>query len=442
MKDRIGGRLRRFRKDPRNWFYLISALGILLYFPLSFRFGGELYVWLVQENAPEIRFIDYFSHFERAADPTHLFEHVSWDGLGSYAAVFPPLAYGMYYVLYRLTFIRSGMTENMKGEVIPGALPVFTIYLIFNAVLFFCAIQMNGQRRKGKDLLLFTLLILSAVFAGSGYMLGNSAMLVLALLMMALELIENPDMFRREAGLLLLAVCVGMKIYPAVFGLVLLKKKRYRELLRFIFYSLVLLLAPFTFFGGLVGFRAWIGNLTGSLQSMNFYGKPQYLKGVFYTLIRALTGRGEMGWSSALTYMVCLLWAWLAWRSKSRWRTQFFLTCIMVFFPSSAYRYTLAYFSIPLVSLLKEEPETALQNRWAKGLFALFGLLYTIPVWWLLVMPLGRRFRVHTLTSVEIYLYLVGYLLVAVTMIVEIRSVNNFIKLPRRDGGLVYRKVE
>lgn len=432
MKDRIYGSLKRLQKDPRSWFYLISALGILLYFPLSFRFGSELYAWLVQENAPDIRFIDYFSHFESAADPSHLYQHVSWNELGSYAAVFPPLAYWMYYVLYRLTVIRSGMPEDIKAEAIPGALSIFTIYLIFNAVLFFCAIQMTGKKRKGKDLLLFTLLMLSSVFAGSGYMLGNSAMLVLALLMAALQLIENPDTLRREAGLLLLAVCVAMKIYPAVFGLVLLKKKKYGELFRLVLYSLVLLLTPFAFFGGLEGFQAWIGNLTGPLQSMNFYGKPQFLKGVFYTLICTLTGREEMGWSSALTYLVCLLWAWLAWRSKSRWRTQFFLTCIMVFFPSSAYRYTLAYFAIPLVTLLKEEPDTSLQNRWSKVIFALFGLLYTIPVWWLLVMPLERRFSIHTVTSVEIYLYLVAYLLVAAATMVELRTPGRLKKLPRK----------
>ena len=39
-----------------------------------------------------------------------------------------------------------------------------------------------------------------------------------------------------------------------------------------------------------------------------------------------------------------------------------------------------------------------------------------------LVLPIGRRFTVHTLTSVEIWLYLAAYTLVAVMMFLELRA--------------------
>ena len=420
LKDSIVRSAERLRRDPRNLFYLISGVGILLFFLLSFRFGGEIYAWMVQENKPEIRFIDYFSHLERAAAPSALYQQVSSGAEGSYAAVFPPLAYGMYYLLCRLTAVRGGFAPGIKMETVPGALSVFTIYLIFNALIFFLAIGMTGQRNRKKDLLIFTLLMLSAVFAGSGYMLGNSTMLVVALLMIGLRLRESRSAVRREAGILILAGCVAFKLYPAVFGLVFLKEKKYRELLRFVCYSLLLLLVPFAFFGGVEGLRAWIGNFSGPLQSAGDYGRPQYLKGIFFTLIRLLTGREEAAVSTVLAVAVCLLWAWLAWRSGSRNRTLFFLICIMVFFPSGAYRYTLAYFSIPLVMLLKEEPEGKPRAWFTGPVSALYGLLFTVPAWWLAVIPMERRFAVNTLTSVEIYLYLAAYVLIAVITAAEL----------------------
>ena len=419
MKNEIRGSLGRWRRDPRNLFFLISAAGLLLYFLLSFRYGGALYAWTVQENDPSIRFIDYFSHLQSVENPPLLYHQIDWDADGSYASVFPPLAYCLYYLLYRLTAISGGRPLSMKVEQIPGALPVFTLYLIFNALIFFLAIEMTGRRNRKKDLLLFTLLMLSAVFAGSGYMLGNSAVLVAGLLLLGLELKDSRSAAGREAGLLMLAVCVAMKLYPAVFGLLYLKEKRYRELFRFILYSLVLVVVPFAFFGGLAGFQAWIGNLTGPLQSADFYGRPQFLKGLFYTLIRRLTGREEMTLSAVLAVATCLLWAWLAWRSGSRWRTRFFLACLMVFFPSGAYRYTLAYLSIPLVTLLKSDREAEMRP-WAEGaVSAIYGLLYTVPVWWLLAFPVGWRSDLQTLTSVEIYLYLIAYVLVAAVMAAE-----------------------
>ena len=422
MKNLARGPAERLRRDPRNLFYLISAAGILLYFLLSLPYGGRLYAWMVQENAPEIRFIDYFSHLESVENPGRLYLQIAQDADGSYAAVFPPLAYALYYLLCRLTAVAGGRPAGMKIEAVPGALSVFTLYLIFNAVIFLAAIEITGKRDRKKDLLLFTLLMLSAVFAGSGYMLGNSAVLVAGLLLLALSLKDSPRAPRRELGLLTLAVCVAMKLYPAVFGLVFLKEKRYKDLLRLILYSLVLTFAPFCFFGGIEGLQAWIGNLTGPLESAGLYGRPQFLKGAFYTVIRMLTGREEAALSTALTVAVCLAWIWLAWRSSSAWRTQFFLICVMVFFPSGAYRYTLAYFSIPLAFLLKSEPEEK-PGAWPVGtVSALYGLLYTIPVWWLPVCPIGRAFSVRTLTGVEIYLYLIAYLLVIAVTAAELTA--------------------
>ena len=412
MKQGITRGAARLRQDPRNLFYLLSAAGILLYMLLSFRYGGALYAWLAQENAPEIRFVDYFSHMELVADPATLYQHVSWDADGSYAAVFPPLAYCMYLALYRMTAPLGGLPAGKTPEEVPGALSVLTVYLIFNAVFFYLAIARTGERSRRRDLAIFTLLMLSAVFLGSGLMLANSTVLVAALLLLALLLKDDPRPTAREGGLLLLAVCVAMKLYPAVFGLVFLKEKKYRQLARLILYSAVLFIVPFVFFGGRAGLAAWFRNLTGPLQSADFYGRPQFLQGVFCTLARTLTGQDLPGLCKVLTWVVSLLWVLLAWRSRSPIRTVFFLICVMVFFPANAYRYTLAYFAIPLVMMLKQ-PTREQGRGWTVGIIsALYGLLFTIPTWWLLVFPMEKRFSVHTLTSVEIWVYMAAWALV------------------------------
>ncbi|MBP3720906.1 MAG: DUF2029 domain-containing protein [Clostridia bacterium] len=428
------------RKDPRNLFYLISAAGLLLYFLLSFRYGGRLYSWMIQENAPEIRFIDYFPHLSDAADRTNLYQHISGDAQASYLPLFPPLAYCMYHFLYRLSALPGSPSPDLPVESLPGALSVLTFYLMATALIFFLAVEITGKRNRRRDLLIFTLLTFSAVFAGSGYLTANSALLVLGLLTAGLHLKDSPNPLRRETGLLLLAVCVALKIYPAVFGLVFLKEKKYRELARFVLYSLLLFFVPFLFFGGLPGFLAWFANLQRPLQSSDF-GRPQYLKGLFSTLIQAVSGRDVPVLSTVLTLAVSLLWVWLAWRSESRIRTLFFLICVMVFFPSNSFRYTLAYFSVPLVLLLKEEPEAEWQGRAAGIVFPLYGLLYTVPVWWLAAFPLDRRFEIHTLTSVEIYLYLVAYLLVAAFMFLEFRAGRSGV-LPRKTEACRPRGVQ
>ena len=401
--------------DPRGMFYLISGAGILLYFLLSLRYGETAYRWVIQENKPDIRFDDYFAHFAMVADRKHLYEAVTWDAMGC----FPPLAYCMYYALYTLTAVTGFLTqEPIKAESIPGALHVFVYYTVFTALLFFLAIGITGKRSRKRDTAIFTLLMCSAVFFGSGYMMGNSTMLVLGILVAALRLREGKSAFQREMGLVLLGVCVAMKLYPAVFGLLYLKEKRYKELARLILYSLILLLGPFAFFGGKRGLFYWLKHITTTMHYTD-YARPQYLLGIFHTVIKRLTGRDEKTLCAVLTVLVCLIWTWLAWRSRSRFRTVFFLVAIMVFFPANAYRYSLSYFSIPLIMFLKEEPEKLPRWHWRLAMM-LYGALFTIPVWWAAVIPITRTYKYYTVTPVEIYLYLTVYALIALIMVAEV----------------------
>ena len=409
-------------RDARTVFYAISALGILLYLAVSCFEGQKAYVWMIQENAPDIRFIDYFTHLGAAEMQENLYRSVDiWDGAGT----FPPLAYCMYFFLYRLTAVSGAVIpENaQEAECIPGALHVFVYYSIFSAVVFYLAVSITGQKNRKKDLLIFSLLMMSCVFFGSGYMTGNSTMLVLGLLAAGLRMRDSKTPWKRETGLLLLAVCNAMKLYSAVFGLLFLKEKRYRELLRLVLYSVLLLILPFVLYGGIAGFQSWIQRL---METMEFaeLGRIQCLKGLIFNVIRLLTGQEAQQASTMVAWVICFMWAWMAWKSRSPYRTEFFLICIMVLFPSTVYRYTLSYFTIPLIAVLKGERRAEGMKWYEWAVMVLYGGIYTMPVWWAagarLLQWLGD-FSVH-MTAVELYLYILLYALILIVMIAEFVS--------------------
>ena len=409
-------------RDARTVFYVLSAFGILLFLTVSCFEGQKAYVWMVQENAPDIRFIDYFTHLGAAEMQGNLYRSVDiWDGAGT----FPPLAYCMYLFLYRLTAVGGApVPENaLEAESIPGALHVFVYYSILSAVVFFLSISLTGRRNRKKDLLIFALLMMSCVFFGSGYMTGNSAMLVLGLLAAGLRLKDSETPWKRETGLLLLAVCNALKLYSAVFGLLFIKEKRYRELLRLILYSVLLVLLPFAFFGGVPGFLSWIHRLTETMEFAEV-GRIQCLKGLIFNAVRLLTGQEAQQVSAEGAWLICLLWAWMAWKSRNPYRTEFFLICIMVLFPSTVYRYTLSYLTIPLIALLKADRQEGIMPWHGWTAMALYGGIFTMPVWWAagarLVQRLGE-FSVH-MTAVELYLYVLVYVLILIVMIAEFAS--------------------
>ena len=406
-------------RDPRTAFYAISALGIVSFFFLSFYYGRPAYVWMVQENQPGIRFTDYFMHLAAATDRHHLYQNITDPRTGC----FPPLAYLMYYLLYRLTPLAFETLQSFEEmELVPGTMQVFTYYMIFSALLFFIGIGRTGKRNVRLDAAVFSLLMCSAVFAGSGYMMGNSSMLVLALLIIAFSLKNSRTAWKRETALVLFAVCTGFKLYPAVFGMIYLKEKRYAELVRLAVYSLALVFAPFVFFGGAEGLGVWLGHLGETMRSapQNDFGRPQYLKGILFTALKLMTGQELQTTASVLTCLICAFWALMAWKSRSALRTQFFLICIMVFFPSNAFRYSLAYFAIPLIAWLKEDRPAERKKGEAWTVMSLYGMLFTVPSWWVLTDGLDRRYDTYALTSVEICLYLTAYLLILAMTVFEL----------------------
>jgi hypothetical protein len=185
----------------------------------------------------------------------------------------------------------------------------------------------------------------------------------------------------------------------------------------------LLVLLPFAFYGGIPGFLAWIHRLTETMEFAEV-GRIQCLKGLIFNAVRLVTGREIQLAGTVGAWLISLLWALMAWKSKSDFRREFFLICIMVLFPSTVYRYTLSYFTIPLIAFLKKEgkEENAAWHQWA--VMALYGGIFTMPVWWAagarLVQMLGS-FSVH-MTAVELYLYVLLYLMILVVMIAEFAS--------------------
>ena len=403
----------RFR-SPVSAFYAISAVGILSFFLISLRYGSAAYTWVIQENNPNIRFSDYFWHLAQTVDRSHLYQNISWDAAGC----FPPLAYCMYYLLYKFTRPLDMIPRDLaQTEQIPGAMLIFIYYLLFSSLLLLAAVSITGRKSRKRDAVIFSLLMFSAVFFGSAIPSGNSAVLVLSLLLTALHLKDTESAWKRELGLILLAVCVALKLYPAVFGLLYLKEKRYRELLRLMVCSAALLFLPFVFFGGYPGFRHWLLHIMNTMGYSDLY-RLQYFRGIFHTILFRFFGRERPLVTMALTLGAAGVLAWNAWRSRNLYRTLFFLITIMCFFPANVYRYTLCYFSIPLIMGLKESGEK--RRGWCSWpVMTLYGLLFTIPSWWLLVIPMEKRYPYETLTGVELYLYLIVYALIGVVLVIE-----------------------
>ena len=91
---------------------------------------------------------------------------------------------------------------------------------------------------------------------------GNIVLLVVGLSMYFLAMYNNDNAAVREIALVSLAVAISIKIYPAVYGIVLLKNKKYNMIFRMGIYSLLGFILPSFAFGGPRSITVWISNLS------------------------------------------------------------------------------------------------------------------------------------------------------------------------------------
>ena len=387
-------------------FACLTLLGFAGYLLCSALYGVDVTRFFLMENT-DLRFCDLRMHVGFVANPSQLYIKANNE-----TGCFPPLSYLMYYIISRML---SG-----DGHA-PGHMPdidktdflglVIVYYSIFAALLLLIGILIYADGRIERSLLCFICVMFSVPFYAGGVSVANSTLIVMALLLIALNLRERDSSVLKELALFLIAICVGFKIYPAIFGLLYLLERRYKESVRLVIYSLILFFVPFSFFGGVDGFLHWLNNL-GFTIGFDRFGRIQCIRGLFYTLADILNLSGDLtGFGlKIIPVLFLLIMLTLATTSRSRYRRIFFLCAVMTFFPTNAYRYTLTYLSIPFIMLFMEEPDTT-GDIWSNIETFIFSLVYAIPVPLGLIMHFMATYEIYTLTYVEGWLYAFAYLL-------------------------------
>lgn len=413
---------------PVTLFFAVSLLGTAGFFVYAFFAGAPAYDWLAMANNGKDSFCDFFMHLSFVADPEHLYSRAVNE-----TGCFPPFAYLMYGFFYRL-IARDSVIPADYHEVsrMDYALTICNYYSIISVFLLLLGIHLAGRRRPKLDVLLFFTLIFSVEFYQGGIENANSIILVLALILIALTLRKSQAAWQRELALVLIAVCTGLKIYPAILGMLYIQEKRYAEAARLALYGVLLFFLPFPLFGGMDGFLLWLENVRTTMGHFEF-GRVEYIKGLVFFVTRMITGENMFlsARISACFFLIAMLL--LSGASRSRYRRVFFLCAIMTFFPANAYRYTLSYLAIPLIFFIKEYGGDRRPVTYITML--LYGLLFTLPVFWGALtgfqpnflaffrgIDLGEFLISTELTFVEVYIYGVAYILLLFTTVTELAN--------------------
>jgi hypothetical protein len=270
---------------------------------------------------------------------------------------YPALSYVIAYL-----FSRMGDTPPLYRDIIyqNQFMVVFFLFLSMQLVILFSVI-LSGIKAGG--VLYRNITAFSIVFSGEMMLLverGNLFIICIITLSIFVFTIDSKSAFVREMALLCLAISAAFKVIPAVFGVYLIYKKRYKEAIRCTIYGVILFVLPFFFFNG------GLSNIGLMFRNMKaFFSEYSDLDGIdfkslvyqFITVIDPEYSFSELlagiirGLGLALSAFLVVIGG----LHKRKFELVLTMTIPLLFVPAYSNRYGLLFLIPALICFLNEE---------------------------------------------------------------------------------------
>ncbi len=381
--------MKKDRMESIDLFLMISLAGTVLFLLIMIigkGFGAE---WIVMENNFDNTFTDHFRHIAFASDMKHFYFNTN-------DATFPPFAYLLYYLLYRINPQSWAVNEWKSARNYTYNIVVLTALFMLVVIIYKYACDKVLDSYSNDKRTLFTIAtIISAPVLVGAIERGNISFFTAVLVIFALHFKDSDNKYLRELALILIAFSAGIKLYPAIVGVIYIREKRFKEAVRLVVYGLIVFFVPFAFCGGIPaliqyfkilfffegqGYRSWT-NIRNYLLSFSdlfgLYDRSAYFVKYFKIV-------------ENLFLLFCIA---SVFRANKFWKQVLYLAGVMALYVPYSYRYTAVYMLIPLVFYLRDN----------KGVYeasdhvylVLFALTFTFPVWGMLT-PIGADFFIFT----------------------------------------------
>lgn len=333
-----------------------------------------------------------------------------------YSTLYPPLANLFFFLLRKLIpmGVPIGDAPGLRGYQAP--LLLFVLFVVASVLLSIAAYERFYERDEK-----IGIFSIACFFCfGNLYALerGNIIVLALVLTFFFFTFYQSKNRLLSELALVALALAAGLKIYPALFGLLLLKDREWKKAGRAVIYGLICFILPFFAFEGLEGMRIFFGQLVRMNTSSDALYGSVGVSGIMMAGFKWLGSfwdvpyllQDAITWTVKLLAVAILLTSFFL--SKSRWQQYLDLTLLLVLFQTSYY-YTLSFFLIPFIAYCRENEKLERRNIAAFVFFMIVLLPYpafTIHKvystrYFLVVLAMGIAVILETVCMMKALLY-------------------------------------
>ena len=353
--------------------------------------------------------IFWYDQYDTGMDFFHSIEYVRGrTPYLKYDTLYPPLANLFFLVVYY--FIPREVSQNWADtfelsvekrctnydlRLYQSCMMMFVLFVAITTLLLTLLIKNILSKGEEWKVNLVVIAVVSSYGILYSFERGNIIVLVVILLLFYIDNYDSEKKYLKELALIALAISAGLKLYPAFFGILLLRKKDIKGAIRCVIYGIAAIFMPFVFFKeGIEGVFIWLRVITkfGSDGTAAYIGNSAInilnrISNIFYYLLKIEFSSKIIMILSMLIVMIILL---LAYWQKEEWKSILLLTLSIILFQNQG-DYIFSLFLLPLIIFFEGEEKLKKINMfpvivimlliWPLPIFTSFNGMNLINIW-------------------------------------------------------------
>ncbi|MBQ9880111.1 MAG: DUF2029 domain-containing protein [Clostridia bacterium] len=295
---------------------------------------------------PKDHFMDFFNSMRDAGTRDVYVER---------GVIYPPLANLLFFIASKVVSPEVISTPFRYRHIMSVDQMSMMLYVFYAAAMLLCMYELVrhylATRDQKRYAVIFAMCMLICYPTMYCLERGNITMLSMILSMVFLFCRNSKNNAVRELSYVCLALAAGIKIYPALYGILLLFEKKYKDAARLVLYGVICFFLPFAFYGGVSGALQLVENIrtfTAVIKS-GFVIDSVSVENLCYNfgLENPMIGKGIF----ALTELLAVGSTFLL---KKQWQKVTMLTYVILNIQSTSSYYAMVFMIIPFVLFLVE----------------------------------------------------------------------------------------
>lgn len=347
---------------------------------ILFLLTGDVLFWVMQACLHGNWLDNYFvnDYTNTSMDYFNMLACLDFNDPYELGSNYPPMCFLVLKVLY--SFIPKKLIGKGNGFYYRQFMQGQIVYMAYTLILILIVWELVKNFNIGKkvDNLLLAIGIL---FSGPVLFTlerGNLIFICLPCMLVFLKYFDAEEKGKRQWAYFALAVAASIKLYPALFGILILYKKRYREAIYTVILGLTLFLLPCFAFGGFNVIGKMLKGIDMSIELQESTGLAyNFSFGNLVKILAAFGGRKIQEQAVVGIILPLLICTTIFLLCREEWKKIYAVSLLCIWVPSFSYTYTLLFMILPMISCLKNSDDR----------FSLFAYIYRF-CFGIILMPL------------------------------------------------------